>query len=226
MAGKTYKAVTQQAPTQAVDIEAAVAFLKEHATAKFDETIELHIRLGVEHSQSDQMVRGSVVLPGGAPKQMRVAVFAQDAKKQEAAKGAGAKLVGGQDLIDEVQKNGTLDADVAIATPDMMPKIAKVARILGPKGLMPNPKTGTVTPDPEKAVEELAKGKVSFKMDALGNIHAAVGKRSWDTSKVVENIQAFLAAVRGVRPQTQRGEFIRTAVVKTTMGPSIRIATR
>lgn len=206
-----------------MDIASAAKFVKENARAKFDETIELHIALGVDTSKSDQMVRGSVVLPGGTPTQKRVAVVTNDAEKQGAAKKVGAALVGGDDLIADIEKNGLSDIDVVIATPDMMPKIAKVAKVLGPKGLMPNPKNGTVTADVAAAVQELAAGKITFKMDSQGNIHAALAKASWDTEKMEQNIRALIDAVRAVRPQNQRGEFMTKVVLKSSMSPAVRI---
>src|SRR3989344_3918988 len=216
MRGKLYKNVREKIADTAMDLPAAAAFLKEHARKSFDETVELHIALGVDAGKSDQMVRGNVVLPEGAPKQKRIVVFTADAAQQEAAKKAGAARAGGDDLIADIEKNGIADIDGAIATPDMMPKIAKIAKILGPKGLMPNPKTGTVTPDVASAVSELAAGKVSFKMDVQGNIHAAVAKAIWDTEKTVKNAQAVIDAVKVARPAAQKGAFFRKVVLKTT----------
>lgn len=214
----------EKAPQDAVSLGEAIEFIKANPTAKFDETVELHVRLGVDASKSDQMVRGSVVLPHGTPKKKKVVVFTEDSAKQKAAKEAGAHEVGGQELIDRIAADGGIDADVTIASPDMMPKVAKVAKILGPKGLMPNPKTGTVTPDVESAVKDLAAGKVSFKMDQLGNIHEGIAKLSWETEKVTENIEALLEAVRSVRPATQKGEYLAQVFVASTMGPSVRIS--
>lgn len=209
MRGKAYKATKEKAPTGAVDIKSAVAFLKDNAGKKFDQTVEVHIHLGVDPEKSDQMVRGSVSLPAGAPKQKKVVIIKNDKASEE--------------LIAQIEKTGSLDADIVIATPDMMPKIAKVARILGPKGLMPNPKTGTVTPTPDKVISELAGGKVSFKMDQLGNIHESVGKLSWDAEKIVTNIEALIAAVKAARPATAKGQLLQKVVVKSTMSPSIRV---
>ncbi|OGG41667.1 50S ribosomal protein L1 [Candidatus Kaiserbacteria bacterium RIFCSPHIGHO2_01_FULL_46_22] len=223
MRSKAYKAVKEKTSEDAIDIAAAIAFLKEHARTKFDETLEIHLALGVDAGKSEQAVRGNVVLPSGTPKQKRVAVVASDSKKQEDAKAAGAVLVGGEDLIADFEKNGISDIDVVIATPDMMVKLAKVAKILGPKGLMPNPKTGTVTPDVAAAVAELAAGKVAFKMDQQGNVHAALAKASWPADKTEANVRAFIDAVRAVRPATQRGEFIRKIVLKTSMSPAVRV---
>lgn len=223
MRSKSYKQVKEKIPQDQMELLAAAQFLKDNARAKFDETVEVHIVLGVDPSKSEQSVRGSVVLPAGTPKQKRVAVLALDTAKQEEAKKAGAILVGGEELIADMEKNGVSDIDIVIATPDMMVKIAKIAKVLGPKGLMPNPKTGTVTPDVAKAVQELAAGKVSFKMDNQGNVHAAIAKVSWDVEKMEQNTRAFVEAVRAVRPATQRGEFIRKVVMKTSMSPAVRV---
>lgn len=224
MRSKSYKAVREKIGEQHMDIASAAAFLKENARAKFDETVELHVMLGVDTGKSEQIVRGSVVLPAGTPTQKRVAVVTSDAKKQEEAKKAGATLVGGEELISDIEKNGISDIDIVIATPDMMPKMVKIAKILGPKGLMPNPKHGTVTADVAAAVAELAAGKISFKMDSQGNMHIALAKVSWDAEKTQQNVRAMLDAIRAVRPQTQRGEFMKKIVLKTSMSPAIRIA--
>lgn len=210
MRSKSYKAAKDKMPAEAVDVTTAVQLLKETAGKKFDETVEVHIHLGVDPEKSDQMVRGSVTLPAGAPKEKNVVVIKNDAASEK--------------LLQEIEKNGTLEADVVVATPDMMPKIARVARILGPKGLMPNPKTGTVTPNPEDVVKELAGGKVSFKMDQLGNIHEAVAKLSWEPEKIVANIRALLEAARAARPATTKGELLKKVVVKSTMSPAIRVS--
>lgn len=224
MHSKTYRSVKEKAPAEAVDIATAVAFLKEHTRAKFDETVEIHIKLGVDPSKSDQMVRGSANLPHGAPKQKDIAVFASSADKQAAAKQAGAKIVGGEELIADIQAKGDLAADISIATPDMMAKVAKIGKILGPKGLMPNPKTGTVTEDPAAAVKELAGGKLSFKMDQLGNIHEAVAKLSWEAEKIADNVRALIDAVQSARPQAHKGKLIGTITIKSTMSPGIRMS--
>lgn len=224
MRSKAYKAVKEKTSETAIDIASALAFLKEHTRKSFDETIEIHMALGVDASKQEQSVRGSVVLPSGTPKQKRVMVVSSDTKKQEDAKKAGATTVGGEDLIADIEKNGISDIDVVIATPDMMVKLAKVAKILGPKGLMPNPKTGTVTPDVATAVAELAAGKVAFKMDQQGNMHGALGKASWDAAKTEANVHAFIEAIKAVRPATQRGEFIRKVVLKTSMSPAVRVS--
>jgi large subunit ribosomal protein L1 len=209
MRGKAYKAAKAKAPVDAVNVSDAVTFLKDNSGKKFDQTVEVHIHLGVDPEKADQMVRGSVTLPSGAPKQKKVVIIKNDAASEK--------------IIAEIEKTGSLDADVVIATPDMMPKIAKVARILGPKGLMPNPKTGTVTPKPEDVVKELAGGKVSFKMDQLGNIHESVGKLSWEADKIVANVEALIAAVKALRPAGTKGNLLQKVVLKSTMSPSIRV---
>lgn len=218
-----YQTIKEAAPTEAVDVATAVAFIKEHARTSFDETIELHVRLGIDPQQSNQLVRGSVMLPSGAPKQKRIAVFTTDPKMQAAATEAGAALVGGEELVAQIQETKKLDAEVTIASPDMMPKIAKVAQILGPQGLMPNPKTGTVTPDPAAAVRELAGGKLSFRMDQQGNIHEAIGKASWDAEKITMNVEALLDAIKAARPAAARGQFLRSVTVSSTMGPGVHV---
>ncbi|MCE9643386.1 MAG: 50S ribosomal protein L1 [Candidatus Andersenbacteria bacterium] len=224
MRSKAYKAVKEKTSETPIDIVSALAFLKEHTRKSFDETIEIHMALGVDASKQEQAVRGSVVLPSGTPKQKRVMVVSADAKKQEDAKKAGAAVVGGEELIASMEKNGIADIDVVIATPDMMVKLAKIARVLGPKGLMPNPKTGTVTADVVGAVKELAAGKVVFKMDQQGNMHGAIGKASWDADKTAANVVAFIEAVKAMRPATQRGEFLRKIVLKTSMSPAVRVS--
>lgn len=224
MAGKTYKSIKQKAPQQAVSVREAVDFLKTHAAAKFDETIELHVRLGVDTAKTDQTVRGNLQLPAGSVSRKRIAVFTSDPAKQKLAKDAGADIVGGEELVEQVAKDSTLDVQVAVATPEMMPKLAKVARILGPKGLMPNPKIGTVTPDVVQAIKDLSGGKISFKMDKLGNIHETVGKISWEVDKTVANIEALIEAIQAARPASARGQLIKTATVSSTMGPGVRVA--
>jgi len=224
MAGKKYNSLKKEVPAQAVSITDAVEWLKKNVQSKFDQTVEVTVRLGVDVGKSDQMVRSFVTLPGGSPKQKKLIVFTEDTTKQEAAKAAGATIVGGKELIDSISKDGSIDADMAIATPDMMPKIAKVARILGPKGLMPNPKTGTVTADPVPTIKELLAGKMSFKMDTLGNIHEPVAKLSWETDRIVKNVEAMLEAVVQARPNTVKGQFLKGMYLKSTMSPAITLA--
>lgn len=224
MRGKSYRKIKEAAPTDPVDLPVAISFLKEHARPSFDETIELHVHLGVDVSKSDQLVRGSTVLPGGAVTRPVVVVVTDDPALQQSALTAGASQAGGEELITEIAERGTLGADVVIATPNMMPKIAKVARLLGPKGLMPNPKTGTVAADPAAAVAELLGGKTSFRMDAAANVHVAVGKISWPTEQTVSNTQAVLQAIREAKPATAKGEYLRSVTLASTMGPGIPIA--
>lgn len=223
MHGKVYRAVKEKVPTEVVTVNQAVEFLKENARKNFDETVELHIHLGVDPQQSDQTVRTVLQLPAGPAKQQRIAVFAE-AEQHAAVKEAGAALVGGEELIEQVKKSGSLQADVVVATPAMMPKIATVARILGPQGLMPNPKTGTVTPDPAKVVRELQGGKLTVKMDQLGNIHEAVAKISWEAERIVENIEAVIEAIKAARPATMKGQLIRSCTIATTMSPGIKVS--
>lgn len=223
MRSKAYTAIKENMPTQAVDVETACATVKKNARNKFDETIELHVHLGIDPKKSDQMVRGNVNLPAGTSKNLRIAVLAEGENERNAAQEAGAALTGGEELIEQIEAAGGLDAQIVIATPGMMPKIAKVAKILGPKGLMPNPKTGTVTPDPATAVKELSAGKVAFKMDQLGNIHLAVGKASWEAEKLVQNTQAALTAIKEARPTGAKGQLIKSITLKSTMSPAIRV---
>jgi large subunit ribosomal protein L1 len=224
MHSKKYREVKTKAPGQAVGLTAAVAFLKEHARTSFDETVEVHVRLGVDATKSDQAVRGAVNLPAGLPKKPRIVVFVSDPKAQEAALKAGALQAGGEELVIDIVKEGALEADITVAAPEMMPRLAKAAKILGPKGLMPSPKAGTVTPAPAEAVEQLISGKTSFKMDQSGNIHAAIAKNSWDQAKIIANAEAFLEAVRNSRPAAAKGEFIRSVTLKTTMSPAVRVS--
>lgn len=223
MHGKKYQKTKEAAPKDIVDITSAISFLQSIDKGGFDQTVELHLHLGVDHTQSDQMVRATVTLPGGAVKEKKIMVVAGDAKEQAAATAAGAALVGGEELIAKIEKDGGLSADVVVATPAMMPKIARVARVLGPQGLMPNPKTGTVSPNPGEVVKELLAGRVTFKMDSLGNIHEAVGKVSWPSDKITANINAIVTAVKEARPKTMKGQIIKSATLKSTMSPAVRI---
>lgn len=223
MPSKRYRALVKEKPAEALPLPEAVAFVKSHANAKFDETIEVHVWLGVDPKKSEQVVRGTVALPHGSPSAVRVAVFAADAKAQKASSEAGADLVGGAELIERVKTSGTLAADVAVATPDMMKDLAGVAKILGPKGLMPNPKAGTIGPEPARIVRELKAGKVAFKMDEAGNVHLAVGKASWEADKITANARAALEAIRQARPAAAKGEFVRSMTLTSTMGPGVAL---
>ena len=209
--------------TKEYSIDEAMATLKELKSAKFDETVEVALNLNVDPRHADQMVRGSVVLPHGTGKNVRVAVFAKDAKADE-AKAAGADLVGSTDLIEDIQA-GKIDFDIVISTPDMMGVLGKVARVLGPKGLMPNPKTGTVTMDVAKAVTEAKGGKVNFRVDKKGNIHAGIGKVSFGAEKIKENFVTLLETVNRAKPASAKGRFITNAAVSLTMSPSVTLDT-
>ena len=202
-------------------IEEAVAMVKEAAHAKFDETVEVSVRLGVDPRKADQMVRGAVVLPNGLGKTVRVLVFAKGEKAQE-AKEAGADHVGGDDLVEKIQ-GGWYDFDTAIATPDMMGVVGKIGRLLGPRGLMPNPKVGTVTFEVGKAVDEAKSGKVAYRVEKAGIVHAPVGKVSFEPGKLQENLVALVDALIKAKPSTAKGIYLRKVSVSSTMGPGINI---
>ncbi len=204
-------------------VDEASSFIKNLASAKFDETVEISMKLGVDPRHADQMVRGAVVLPNGTGKKVRVAVFAKGVKADE-AKNAGADIVGFEDLVEKVQA-GEINFDIVIATPDAMGMVGKVGRILGPKGLMPNPKTGTVTMDVTKAVSNAKSGQVNFKVDKKGNIHAGLGKVSFDATKLAENIKEFVRAINKAKPATSKGKYIRSVSLSLTMSPSISLDT-
>ena len=201
----------------------ALATVKSLASAKFDETVEIALNLNVDPRHADQMIRGSVVLPNGTGKTVRVAVFAKDAKADE-AKAAGADIVGSADLIEQIQE-GNINFDTVIATPDMMGTLGRVARILGPKGLMPNPKTGTVTMDVTKAVTEAKGGKVNFRVDKKGNIHAGIGKASFSVDKIEENLRIFIETINKAKPAASKGRYIQNGALSLTMSPAITLDT-
>ncbi len=209
--------------TKTYSVDEAMATLKNLKSAKFDETVEVALNLNVDPRHADQMVRGSVVLPNGTGKTVRVAVFAKDAKADE-AKAAGADLVGSTDLIESIQA-GNIDFDIVISTPDMMGVLGKVARILGPKGLMPNPKTGTVTMDVAKAVENAKGGQVNFRVDKKGNIHAGIGKVSFSEDQIKENFVTLLETINKAKPASAKGRFITNGAISLTMSPSITLDT-
>jgi large subunit ribosomal protein L1 len=224
MAGKRYKAAAAIVDiTVDLSVVDAVAVVKKNATAKFDETIEIALNLGVDPRHADQMVRGVCNLPNGTGRSARVAVFAKDAKADE-ARAAGADIVGAQDLVDMIQA-GEMNFDRVIATPDMMPLVGRVARVLGPKGMMPNPKVGTVTMDVTKAVGDAKGGAVEFRVEKAGVIHAGVGKASFTEAKLAENVSAFLSAIQKARPSGAKGTFVKKIALTSTMGPSVRINT-
>ncbi len=202
-------------------LEEAVKLLKETASAKFDETVEVAVRLGVDPRHADQVVRGTVTLPHGTGKDVRVLVIAKGAKATEAEE-AGADYVGFKDVIEKIQQ-GWLDFDVVIATPDVMSEVGKLGRILGPRGLMPNPKAGTVTMDVAKAVKEVKAGKIEFRVDRYGILHVAVGKASFDEDKLIENIKTFIETVMRLKPPAAKGQYLRSITVANTMGPGIRV---
>jgi large subunit ribosomal protein L1 len=207
-------------------VKAAIAELKKLKRAKFDETVEIHINLGIDVTQSDQMVRGAIPLPHGIGKSVRVAVFCQGENVAK-AKAAGADFVGAGDLVEKVQKEGFLDFDVAIATQDMMAQVSRLGKVLGPRGLMPTPKAGTVVPatgDLTAAVREFKAGKVEYRSDKTGQIHAGVGKMSFDEQKLVENVNVFVEQVRNAKPSGVKGNFINGVVISATMSPGIKLA--
>lgn len=219
---RTKKALEAFSGKSDVTIEEAVKLVKSNATAKFDETIEIAMNLGVDTRHADQMVRGVVGLPNGTGKSMRVAVFARDAKAQE-AKDAGADIVGAEDLMETVQA-GTIDFDRCIATPDMMPIVGRLGKVLGPRNLMPNPKVGTVTVDVSEAVKAAKGGEVQFRAEKGGVVHAGIGKASFDESQLVENVKAFIDAVAKAKPSGSKGSFMKGITLSSTMGPGVTLS--
>ena len=215
-ASKRYDRQTLHSPVEALDL------LKSLAPAKFDETVELAVRLGVDPRRADQIVRGTVALPAGTGKNVRVAVFAAGPAAAEARE-AGADVVGADDLVNRVQTEGFLDFDVAIATPDLMGQVGRLGRVLGPRGLMPNPKTGTVTTDVGKAVTEFKGGRVEYRTDKFGNVHVPLGKVSFDRKALLENFRAVLDELQRVKPAAAKGRYLRSITVASTMGPGIKI---
>ena len=222
--GKKYVDAAKKAPQGAVSVAEAVAFVKANAFAKFDESVELGMRMGCDPRKSDQMIRGTVSLPHGTGKDVRVVVFAGGAAA-EAAKAAGAIAAGTDELLEKI-KGGWMDFDVAIATPEAMTAVRKLARVLGPRGLMPNPKTGTVTDDVASAVTAQKAGKVEFRMDRQGNICVLVGKRSFDADKLAANIEALVDAIRAARPAAVKGQLFKKISVSSTMGVPVRLDIR
>ncbi len=205
------------------NLEEAIAVVKDTSNVKFDASVELHARLGIDTKKSDQQVRSTVVLPHGTGKTKRIAAFVGP-NDEKAAKDAGADLILGEEEIKTIKDTGKIDFDIAVATPEMMPKLAVAARVLGPKGLMPNPKTETVDKNVAKMIEALKKGKAAFKNDDTGNIHQLVGKVSFDNEKLRENITAFLEALRKAKPSGTKGAFIKTLYLTSAMGPSVKVA--
>ena len=208
--------------TKLYDPEEALALVKETAKAKFDETVEVHIRTGCDGRHADQQIRGAVVMPNGTGKSVRVLVFAKGAKADE-AEAAGADYVGAEELLPRIQKEGWLDFDVVVATPDMMGVVGRLGKILGPKGLMPNPKSGTVTMDVTKAIAEIKAGKVEYRLDKSNIIHVPIGKASFEQDKLSENFQALMGAIIKARPAAVKGQFLRSVTISSTMGPGVKI---
>lgn len=203
-------------------IDEAIKLIKQMPANKFDSAVEMHSKLGIDVKQANQLVRGSVSLPHGTGKKIRIAVFCGDDKAKEATV-AGAAVVGGEELVKEIQTTQKCDFDVAIATPEMMKLLAPIAKILGQQGLMPNPKTDTITPNVGEAVKKLLAGKVSYKADDTGNVHMAVGRLSFDEAKLADNINAFIESLKKARPAAAKGTYFRSATLTTSMGPAIRI---
>ena len=206
------------------DTAEAIALVKKTATAKFDETVEVHIRTGCDGRHAEQQIRGAVVLPNGTGKTVRVLVFAKGDKVAE-AEAAGADYVGGEELIPKIQNDGWLDFDVVVATPDMMGVVGRLGKVLGPKGLMPNPKAGTVTMDVTKAVNDIKAGKIEYRLDKANIIHVPVGKVSFDEAKLQENFDALMEAIVKARPSALKGQYLRSITLATTMGPGVKVST-
>ena len=221
-AGKKYTAAFDQIERKPYALEEAVPLVKKIKFAKFDETVELHMRLGVDPKHADQMVRGTVVLPNGLGKSKKVLVIASGDKQREATE-AGADYVGGDDMVTKIQTENWTDYDAVIATPDMMRGVGRLGKILGPRGLMPNPKTGTVTVDVAQAVREVKAGKIEFRVDKTGVIHVPVGKVSFDQGKLVENATTLLQAVVKAKPAAAKGKYVRSATICSTMGPGVAL---
>ena len=204
------------------DVSEAMDLVTKTARAKFDETVEVHVKLGVDSRHADQQVRGAVVLPHGTGKTVRVLVFAKDAKADE-AKAAGADFVGAEDIVEKIQKENWFDFDVIVATPNMMGLVGRLGKVLGPKGLMPNPKAGTVTMDVAKAIQDIKAGKIEYRLDKTNIIHCPIGKASFGEAKLAENFNTLLAAIIKAKPSAAKGQYIRSCTVASTMGPGIKI---
>ena len=204
------------------DVADAVSLVKKTAVAKFDETIEAHIRTGCDGRHADQQIRGAVVLPHGTGKKVRILVFAKDAKAEE-AKAAGADFVGGEELIPKIQNENWFEFDVVVATPDMMGVVGRLGRVLGPKGLMPNPKAGTVTMDVTKAIQDIKAGKIEYRLDKTNIIHVPVGKASFTEEQLTDNFQTLIDAINKARPAAVKGQFLKSVTLTSTMGPGVKI---
>jgi large subunit ribosomal protein L1 len=222
--GKKYiKAMELVEKHHAYTKQEAIELVQKTSTSNFDGSVEIAVRLNVDTKKTDQQVRGALVLPNGTGKAKRVLVLTKNDAQSKAAKDAGAEFVGGEDLIDKIAKENWLDFDVIIATPEMMPLLGKIGKLLGPRGLMPNPKTGTVTTDVAKAIEDVKKGRIEFRTDSYGNVHAIIGKVSFDAAKLVENLDVFMNVIIKSKPTTVKGQFIKNVSVSSTMGPGIKI---
>ena len=221
--GKKYQdAVKAFDKKEQYDVADAISIVKKNATAKFDETIELHLRTGCDGRHAEQQIRGAVVLPHGTGKTVKVLVFAKGTKVDE-AQAAGADFVGGEELIPKIQNEGWLDFDVVVATPDMMGVVGRLGRVLGPKGLMPNPKAGTVTMDVTKAIEEIKAGKIEYRLDKANIIHVPVGKASFTEEQLTENFNALMDAIIKVKPAAVKGAYLKTVTLTSTMGPGVKV---
>jgi len=220
--GKKFQAASKQVEPRAYILSEAVPLVQKIKFAKFDETVELHLRLGVDPKHADQMVRGTVVLPNGLGKKKTVLVIASGDKLKE-AEAAGADYVGGEDMVAKIQNEGWTDFDAVISTPDMMRSVGKLGKVLGPRGLMPNPKTGTVTTDIANAVREVKAGKVEFRVDKTGVIHVGVGKVSFETPKLLENASSLIQAVIKAKPAAAKGKYVKSVTICSTMGPGVHL---
>ena len=221
--GKNYKAVAAKFDKAKLhEVTEAMQLVTEIGTAKFDETIEIHVRLGVDGRHADQQVRGAVVLPNGTGKEVRVLVFAKGPKAEE-AKAAGADFVGAEEMAEKIKEENWFDYDVVVATPDMMGVVGRLGRILGPKGLMPNPKSGTVTMDLTKALADIKAGKVEYRLDKQNIVHTVIGKKSFGPEKLEENFRALMTALIKAKPATAKGQYLKSVVIAPTMGPGIKL---
>lgn len=222
---KRYNAITESFDkSQTYDVAEAVKNVKSFANAKFDETVEMHIRLGVDGRHADQQVRGATVLPHGTGKSKKVLVFAKGAKAEE-AQAAGADYVGAEDLAEKIQKENWFDFDSVVATPDMMGVVGRLGKVLGPKGLMPNPKSGTVTMDVQKALEEIKAGKVEYRLDKANIIHVIIGKCSFTEAQLADNANALIQVVAKAKPAAAKGQYFKSVTIASTMGPGVKIST-
>lgn len=224
MPSKRFQEASQEIDQDTVySVDEAIALAKKTSTVKFDASVEIHLRLGIDPEKTDQLVRGTISLPHMQAKDTKICAFVEP-DKEEVAKKAGADMVGGEELVKEIVTKGKIDFDVAIATPGMMPKVAKAAKVLGPKGLMPNPKTDTVGEDLEKIIKEQKAGKLTFRNDNGANLHLLIGKVSMDDAKIKENIEMFLEVVKKAKPAGAKGIYLKSAYLTTSMGPSIKVA--